>query len=182
MALLVLLSRARTSDAKSNAELHMISTILLQFITYFNYNREDWREEYCMHHIVVQWSTIMASSLANSANASGDIFFATQSDSTLQQRGMSQNEWFSAIECNRLWLWWPPLIGMYYSTDKFICKTKYYQGWPPLERSDGRYSAIDCNWLWRWWRYTTQSIALHCNWLQYIHIAMSCDCDGTTLQ
>ena len=102
VALLVLLSRARTSDAKSNAELHMISTILLQFITYFNYNREDWREEYCMHHIVVQWSTIMASSLANSANASGDIFFATQSDSTLQQRGMSQNEWFSAIECNRL--------------------------------------------------------------------------------
>ena len=74
----------------------------LGLVTYFNYNREDWRLEHRMHHIVVQWSTIMASSLANSANASGDIFFATQSDSALQQRGMSQNEWFGAIECNRL--------------------------------------------------------------------------------
>ena len=55
---------------------------------------------------------------------------------------MSGSVQSSAIDCD---CDWAPLIGMYYSTDKFICKTKYYQGLPPLERSDGRYSAIDCN-------------------------------------
>ena len=97
-------------------------------------------------------------------------------------RRMSGSVQSSAIDCDCGGLLSLQCIGMYYSTDKFICKTQYYQGWPPLARSDGRYSAIDCNWLWRWWSYTTiycttlQLVApySHCNelWLWWHNVAI----------